>query len=171
MTMPIAALLGNPVLLALGAKLSLAIEAGRKKIAELQAAGLVTKGQVAEEILGALRDFNPEVDGKIVLEDEDRRVGLGNTPEEHPPCGEQVLAREGRVFFEPEQVSEPRLDESSLLLVRDQFGEGSAQLLGGRGRILFFHDAGAHPHHLRESPVGDPVPVGDAPAAMPPDVV
>ncbi len=47
----------------------------------------------------------------------------------------------------------------------------AAQLLSRGLRRLVLHDAGAHAHHLGERPVGDTLAVGEAPAAVPPDLL
>ena len=61
-----------------------------------------------------------------------------------------------------------RRSSSSGTNVRD--GRPRASRPRGR-RLLLLGDAGAHPHHLGERPEGDALAVGDAAAAVPPDVV
>ena len=76
-------------------------------------------------------------------------------------------------LLEPEQVGEPRLDPA-----RAPRGSGTcsstrrAQLRQrARRGVLVLDDAGAPADHLGERPERDAVAVGEAPAAVPPDVV
>ena len=102
-----------------------------------------------------------------VLEDEHGRRLLRQPLEEDAPGGEEVLLVAGHALLEPEQVRQPRLDPRALVRVEDVLGQREPKLVPrGRG-LLVLGDAAAHPHHLRERPVGDPVAVREAAAAMP----
>ena len=68
-------------------------------------------------------------------------------------------------------MREPRLDEGALLRVGDMLARGRAQLLERGVRVVVLDDPGAHPHHLGERPVRDALAVGEAAAAVPPDVL
>ena len=121
--------------------------------------------QVLEEV------EQPGVRPLHVLEDEDDRVALGQPLEEDPPGREEVLLVAGSSLLEPEQVSEARLDPVLLVRIRDVLLDRGPELSSGRRRLLVLDDVAAHPHHLRERPVGDALPVGEAATAVPPGVV
>ena len=63
-----------------------------------------------------------------VLEREHRRIHVGEPLEEETPGGEQVLPLVRLVLAEPEQVSEPRLDEPALVRVEDVLLERRLEL-------------------------------------------
>ena len=96
---------------------------------------------------------------------------VGEALEEEPPGGEQVLAVGRRPLRQPEQLGEPRLDQRPLLGVGDVLLDRRPQLRQCRLRRLLLDDPRPHPHHLRQRPVGDAFAVGEAAAAVPPDVV
>ena len=121
------------------------------------------------EEVGDERD-EPLVRPVDVLEHHHQRPLLGQALEEPPPGREEVLAVGGRPFGEPEQVEETRLDPRALVRVRDVELERGPQLRGRAGRVLVLEDLRTTAHHLGERPVGDPVAVGEAAAAVPPDV-
>jgi hypothetical protein len=83
----------------------------------------------------------------------------------------EILPVRCRALCETEEVGEARLEPAALVRIGDVLGDRGAEL-GERGlRCLFLDDPGAHPHHLRERPVGDAVAVGEAAAPVPPEVV
>ncbi len=106
-----------------------------------------------------------------VFENEDRRRSLCKPLEEDPPGREEILLIAGSALLEPEQVGETRLDPAPLLQVRDVQLDHRPQLHKRRGRLLVLEDAAAHPHHLRQRPVGHTLAVGQAAAPVPTDVL
>ena len=96
---------------------------------------------------------------------------LGEALEEEPPRGEEVLAVGRGPLREPEQVGEARLEPAPLLGVGDVLLDRRAELRERRLGRLLLEDPRAHPHHLRERPVGDALAVGETAAAVPPEVV
>ena len=102
-----------------------------------------------------------------VLEGEYRRIHLCEPLEEEPPGGEQVLPVGGLRLGEPEQLREAWLDERALALVRQMLLQRLPELRAGGVLVVVFGDSAAHPHHVGQRPVRDPVPVGQAAAAMP----
>ena len=101
---------------------------------------------------------------------EDDRVRVGEALEEQTPGGEQVLPVARFAVREPEQLREPRLDEAALVLVEQLLAERLPQLRERRFGRLVLGDPAAHPHHVGERPVGDSLAVGEAAAAVPPDL-
>ena len=101
-----------------------------------------------------------------VLEHHHGRVHRGQALEEQAPGREQVVALVAAVL-EREQVREPRLDETALLLVRQVLLDDRGELLPRRPRLLVLGDPGPHPHHVRKRPVGDTLAVGETPSAVP----
>ncbi len=67
----------------------------------------------------------------------------------------------------PSRWASLRLDELPLLGVRHVLVEGRVKLRQRGITCLALDDACAHPHHLGERPVGDPLAVGEAAAAVP----
>ena len=102
-----------------------------------------------------------------VLEGEHGRIGLGQSLEEKAPGGEQVLLVPRLMLGQPEQVRQPRLQEAALLGVEDVLFERRAELAEGGVRLLVLRDAAAHPHHVRQRPVGDPFAIRKAATAVP----
>ena len=76
-----------------------------------------------------------------------------------------------RPLVEAEQVGEPRLEPARSSASGDVHLDRGAQLRERRLRRLVLGDPRAHPHHLGERPVGDALAVGEAAAAVPPEVV
>ena len=105
-----------------------------------------------------------------VLEDHRERAPLGEPLEEAAPRREQILAVRRRPVGQPEEVEEARLDPGPLIRVLDVELEHRGQLRGGARLRLVLEDPRATSHHLGEGPVGDAVAVGEAAAAMPPDL-
>ncbi len=81
-----------------------------------------------------------------------------------PEHGQYGVAR---AFLETEQVREAGLDEAALLLVGKVLRDDLLELGACGCRLLLLHDPGAHPHHVRERPIGDTLAVGEATAAVP----
>ena len=107
-----------------------------------------------------------------VLEDEHDGPLLGQPLEEEPPRGEEILPVGSGPLGEAEQVREPRLEPGPLLRRRGRAPRATrgASPSAGSGASSS-SDPGAHPDHLGERPVGDALAVGEAAAAVPPDVV
>ena len=101
-----------------------------------------------------------------VLEDEHRRVDVGQPLEEQPPGREQVLALVA-ALLQREQVREARLDEAALLRVGKVLLDDRGELGERRGRLLVLGDPGAHPDHVGERPVRDALAVREAAPAVP----
>ena len=97
------------------------------------------------------------------------RVDVGEPLEEQPPGGEEVLALvRRRSLLEAEQMREPRLDEARARPGRRCAPRRSrASFASAERRLLVLDDPRAHPHHVRERPVGDALAVGEAAAAVP----
>ncbi len=106
-----------------------------------------------------------------VLEEQHGGPLLGEPLEEEPPGREQILPVGRHALGEAEQVLEPRLDPGPLVGVRDVLGKHRFELRESRGCVLVLGDGSAHPHHLRQRPVGDAFPVGETAPAVPPDLV
>ena len=104
-----------------------------------------------------------------VLEREHGRPLVGQALEEQAPGGEQVLPVRLQALLEAREMGESRLDELSLARVEYVLLQRGAQLPARGLRILFLADAAAHPHHVRERPVGDALAVREAAPAVPPD--
>jgi hypothetical protein len=75
------------------------------------------------------------------------------------------------MLLESEQVREPRLHEPPLLDVEQVLGQRRIQFLPSPVRLLVLGHPTAHPHHVRERPVGNAFAVGEAAASVPPDVL
>jgi hypothetical protein len=101
-----------------------------------------------------------------VLEHQHRRIDGSEPLEEQPPGREQVVTFVA-ALLQREQVRQPRLDKPALLLVRQRLLDDRGQLLPGGAGLLVLGDPGAHPHHVRQRPVGDALPVGETAAPMP----
>ena len=101
-----------------------------------------------------------------VLEDEHRRVDVGQPLDEQPPRREEVIALIA-AFVEREQVRETWLDESPLIRVGKVFLDDGGEL-GERGqRFLVLCDSRTHPDHVGQRPVGDALAVREASPAVP----
>ena len=105
-----------------------------------------------------------------ILEDEHQRALVGEPLEEEAPGGEQVLPVGVDPLLQAEQVRQPRADPGSLVGVGNVLGQAGGELLARGILLLALEDLGAHAHHLRQRPVGDALAVGEAAAAVPPDV-
>ena len=93
---------------------------------------------------------------------------LGHSLQEQAPPREQVLPVGRGALGQPEQVLEARFDEGTLGRVGDELVEHPSELREGRlGRVVL-GDPCPHANHLRKRPVGDPVAVREAAAAVPP---
>ena len=101
-----------------------------------------------------------------VFEHQDRRVDLGEPLEEQAPRGEQVVSLEAP-FLEREQVTKTGLHEAALLGVGQMLLDDLRELRECARRVLVLGDARAPAHHVGKCPVGDPLAVGKAAAAMP----
>jgi hypothetical protein len=77
----------------------------------------------------------------------------------------------GAAPLEREQVRQARLDPLPLLEIGEVLVESRPQLLARRLRLLLLGDPAAHPDHLGECPVGDPLAVCETSPAVPPDVL
>ena len=99
---------------------------------------------------------------------EHRRVDVGEPLEEQAPGREQVLAGRGLVLLEPEQVGDPRLDEARSS-ASGMCSSRAPRASPAPRRLFVLADPAAHPHHVRERPVGDALAVGEAAAAVPVD--
>ena len=108
-----------------------------------------------------------------VLDQQHHRADVGQSLEEQPPAGEQLLAAERGVgvagIANAEQPGEPRADVDLFGRVRDELRQPRGQLAGGDlGRVLL-GDAEPLSHDLGERPERDTVAVGQAPALVPED--
>ena len=72
---------------------------------------------------------------------------------------------------QPEDMLEARLHPLAFGGVGHMLLDRRVQLRERLVRRIVLRDAGAHPHHLGERPVRDAVAVGEAAAAVPPDVL
>jgi hypothetical protein len=106
-----------------------------------------------------------------ILEQKDHRSRARHQLEQASPRREQILLIGRSALGQSEKVAKTRLDPGSLLRVGDEPLDGTAQLRLGRRRGLIFEDARSPANHLCERPVRHALPVGEAPAAVPPDVV
>ena len=121
------------------------------------------EGVVARPVEQVLDEVEQARVGRLhVLEGEYRRIHLREPLEEEPPGGEQVLPVGALRLAESEQLREARLDECALALVRQMLLERLTELCARGVLVVVLGDAAAHPHHVRERPVRDPVPVGEA---------
>ena len=84
-----------------------------------------------------------------------------------PPCREQRLRRSRA------DSHQSGLDKSSLLRIRGECAPRPSPAPSPRARygVLPFRDLCAHANHLRERPERDSLTVGEAPSAVPPDVL
>ena len=97
--------------------------------------------------------------------------GLRHALEEQPPGAEELLLAVSSAFVEPEQMRKPGLDESSLLRIRYVLLDRRPHLPARTVGVLAFRDLRAHANHLRKRPERDALAVGEAPSAVPPDVL
>ena len=104
-----------------------------------------------------------------VLEGEHRRIRLGKALEEETPRSEQILPVARLVLRKPQQLAETGLDECTLVRIEDVFGERRPELLSCRAGLLVFRNPAAHANHVRQSPVGDALAVGEAATPVPVD--
>ena len=102
-----------------------------------------------------------------VLEGKNGRIRVRETFEEQAPGGEQILSITRRRVLEPQQVREAGLDEGPLLRIEQMLRQRGGQLLPRRSRTLVLGDSAAHPHHVRQRPVGHAFPVRKTAPAMP----
>jgi len=63
-------------------------------------------------------------------------------------------------------VGKARLDPLALLGVRDALLKDRVELVKRRVRGLSLGDAGAHPDHVGEGPVGHSLAIGEAPTSV-----
>ena len=73
------------------------------------------------------------------------------------------------LLAQAEQLREPRLDEPALLRVEQMLLQRRLQLPQRLVLRVVLGDPAAHPHHVRERPVGHALAVGEAAAAVPVD--
>ena len=144
---------------------------GRRSSSSGRAVVTMKIGRSRAQSSEVLDEVEQRIIGPVeVLEEQDRRRGVGKTLEEDPPRAEEVLLVAGTARLQPEKLGEARLDEAALVGVRDVLLQRCAQLRQGRRGLLVLDDAGAHPDHLGQRPERHAVAVREAPAAMPPDV-
>ena len=79
-------------------------------------------------------------------------------------------SREPAPSSSPSRCEQPRLDEAALLASVDERVDRARRASRAPIRLLVLDDAGAHAHHLRQRPERDALAVGEAAAAVPPDV-
>ena len=106
-----------------------------------------------------------------VFEEQHHRCGLRHALEEEPPGAEELLLAVSSALVEPEQMRKPRLDEPSLLRIRNVLLDGRPHLPARLVGVLGFRDLRAHANHLRQRPERDALAVSEAPSAVPPDVL
>jgi hypothetical protein len=106
-----------------------------------------------------------------ILEEQHDRAGLRHPLEEETPRRMEILPVWRNAVGQPEDVLEARLHPLALVRVGHVLLDRRTQLRERLRRRILLRDASAHPHHLGQRPVRDAVPVGEAAAAMPPDVV
>jgi hypothetical protein len=102
-----------------------------------------------------------------VLEHQHGRIHVGEALEEQAPGGEHLLPVTRVEVAESEQLRQARLDEAPVIGVRQVLVQRRPQLAERRLGRLVLGDPATHPHHVRQRPVGDPLPVGQTAAAVP----
>ena len=117
--------------------------------------------QVVEEIhhagVGPLQVLDDEHDGEV----------LRQPLEEEPPAREELLFRQHLWTRQPEQLAEPGRDELPVGRVGDPALEPGPEPLGGELLGVLLADQKPCPDHLRQRPVADPLPVGEAAPGVP----
>src|ERR1700693_5390801 len=122
-----------------------------------------------EEILDELKKGT--VSPLDVLEHEHRGLGVGQSLEVQAPRRKKILLVAGSPILETKQMKESRLDEPSLVRIRQVRLQARMQLGASGHRFLVLDDSGPHAHHLGERPERDAIPVRETASAMPPDDV
>ena len=106
-----------------------------------------------------------------VLEGEHRRVHVSQPLKEQPPGRKQILPVTHRSLLQTKQVRQPRLHKRPLLRIQQMLHQRHLELLACRRGLLVLGDPTAHPHHVRQRPVGNTFAVGETASAVPPDLL